>query len=77
MSRNRKKFINPRYFLNETVEEPQQFAGDLDTVAAASEEIERVLNQLSDSGVDNAGLKALPQNIIKDIDDGFVTGYIT
>ena len=69
---NRRKFINPRYFLNETVEEPQQLAGDLETVAAASEEIERILNQLYDSGVQNDGLKALLQNIIKDIDSGFV-----
>tara|TARA_B100000287_G_scaffold295642_1_gene278867 strand:- start:266 stop:544 length:279 start_codon:yes stop_codon:yes gene_type:complete len=83
-----KKFIDPRYFMDEKREKIQeveigggdqtiqglepQFAGDLETVAAASEEIERILNQLYDSGVDNDGLKALLQNIIKDIDSGFV-----
>jgi hypothetical protein len=72
MSRNRKKFINPRYFLEETVEPPQQYAGDIETVADAVQSIEQILNQLYDSGVNNDGLKAALQQIIKDIDSGFV-----
>ena len=102
MRRKHKKFIDPRYFMEEKLEEnrppfkggyqheepdnsevkptpggyqkeePQQFSGDVKDVAAAQEKIEGVLNALYDTGVDNDGLKALLQNIIKDIDSGFV-----
>ena len=48
------------------------YAGDLDDVADAQEKIEEILNALYDTGVDNEGLKALLNNIIKDINSGFV-----
>tara|TARA_B100001029_G_C14718163_1_gene263675 strand:+ start:65 stop:364 length:300 start_codon:yes stop_codon:yes gene_type:complete len=48
------------------------FSGDVQDVAAAQEKIEVVLNALYDSGVENEGLKALLNNIIRDIDSGFI-----
>ncbi len=50
----------------------RNYSGDVKDVAAAQEKIEVVLNALYDSGVDNDGLKALLNNVIKDIDSGFV-----
>ncbi len=51
-------------------EQPTQHPGNVEDVAAAQEEIEVILNELFDAGVDNAGMVALLQNIIKDIEDG-------
>jgi len=50
----------------------RKLAGRLEDVAAAQEQIEVVLNALYDSGVENEGLIALLNNIIRDIDSGFV-----
>tara|TARA_E500000331_G_C17253597_1_gene712200 strand:+ start:1451 stop:1978 length:528 start_codon:yes stop_codon:yes gene_type:complete len=50
----------------------RNLAGRLEDVAAAQEQIEVVLNALYDSGVENEGLIALLNNIIRDIDSGFV-----
>ena len=47
-------------------------SGNLQDVAAAQEKIEEILNTLYDNGVENDGLKALLNNIIRDIDEGFV-----
>ena len=47
-------------------------SGNLEDVAAAQEQIEVILNDLYDNGVENDGLKALLNNIIRDIDAGFV-----
>ena len=47
-------------------------SGNLQDVADAQAAIEEILNDLWDSGVQNDGLKALLQNIIRDIDEGFV-----
>lgn len=49
-----------------------QYSGDVQDVANAQEQIEAILNALWDKGVDNDGLKALLNNIITDIDRGFV-----
>ena len=49
-----------------------QYSGDVQDVANAQEQIEEILNALWDKGVDNDGLKALLNNIITDIDRGFV-----
>ena len=49
-----------------------QYSGNVKDVADAQEQIEVVLNTLYDNGVDNEGLKALLNNIIVDIDRGFV-----
>ena len=49
-----------------------QYSGDVQDVADAQEQIEEILNALWDKGVDNDGLKALLNNIIRDIDRGFV-----
>jgi len=45
---------------------------DFDDVSDAQEKIEEILNALYNTGVDNEGLKALLNSMIKDIDDGFV-----
>jgi hypothetical protein len=50
----------------------KKHAGNLQDVAAAQEKIEEILNTLYDNGVENDGLKALLNNIIRDIDEGFV-----
>jgi len=50
----------------------KKYSGSVQDVADAQEQIEVVLNALYDSGVDNEGLKALLNNIIVDIDRGFV-----
>ena len=50
----------------------EEYAGNLQDVADAQEQIEVILNDLYDKGVENDGLKALLNNIIRDIDDGFV-----
>ncbi len=50
----------------------RNLSGRLEDVAAAQEQIEVVLNALYDSGVENEGLIALLNNIIRDIDSGFV-----
>jgi len=50
----------------------RNLAGRLEDVAAAQEQIEVVLNALYDSGVENEGLIALLNNIIRDINSGFV-----
>lgn len=50
----------------------RNLAGRLEDVAAAQEQIEVILNALYDNGVENDGLKALLNNIIRDIDEGFV-----
>jgi len=50
----------------------ENLAGRLEDVAAAQEKIEEILNTLYDTGVENDGLKALLNNIIRDIDEGFV-----
>ena len=50
----------------------KKHSGDVQDVADAQEQIEVVLNALWDKGVDNDGLKALLNNIIRDIDRGFV-----
>ncbi len=47
-------------------------SGNLEDVAAAQAEIENILNSLWNGGVENDGLIALLNNIIKDINDGFV-----
>ena len=47
-------------------------SGNLEDVAAAQAEIENILNSLWNSGVENDGLIALLNNIIKDINSGFV-----
>ena len=49
-----------------------QYSGNVEDVSDAQEQIEVILNALYDSGVDNEGLKALLNNIIADIDRGFV-----
>ena len=58
--------------LRKIVKEEIQYAGSLKDVAAAQEQIEEILNDLYDRGVENDGLKALLNNIITDIDRGFV-----
>ena len=58
--------------LRQIVKEEVQYAGNLEDVAAASAAIEEILNDLWDLGVQNDGLKALLNNIIDDIDRGFV-----
>ena len=58
--------------LRRIIKEETQYTGDLRDVVSASQEIEGILNQLWNAGVDNDGLKALLNNIIKDIDRGFV-----
>jgi len=58
--------------LRRIIKEETQYTGDLRDVESASQEIEGILNKLWDVGVDNNGLKALLNNIIKDIDSGFV-----
>ena len=50
----------------------KQFKGSLSDVEQASNRIEEILNDLYDRGVENDGLKALLNNIIRDIDRGFV-----
>ena len=50
----------------------RNYSGDVKDVAAAQEKIEEILNTLYDNGVENDGLKALLNNIIRDIDEGFV-----
>ena len=50
----------------------KKYSGNVKDVADAQEQIEVVLTALYDSGVDNEGLKALLNNIIVDIDRGFV-----
>lgn len=50
----------------------KKYSGDVRDVADAQEQIEVVLNALWDKGVNNEGLKALLNNIIRDIDRGFV-----
>jgi len=49
-----------------------QYSGNVEDVADAQEQIEVILNALYDNGVENDGLKALLNNIIRDIDQGFV-----
>ena len=58
--------------LKRIIKEETQYAGRLEDVADASDAIEQILNDLWDSVVSNEGLKALLQNIIRDIDSGFV-----
>lgn len=58
--------------LRRIISEETQYAGNLEDVAAAQTEIENILNSLWNSGVENDGLKALLNNIIRDIDAGFV-----
>ena len=53
-------------------EAARNLSGRLEDVAAAQEQIEVILNALYDTGVQNDGLKALLNNIIRDIDSGFV-----
>ena len=53
-------------------EQPTQYPGDVEDVADAQEQIEVILNDLYDKGVNNDGLIALLQNIIKDVESGFV-----
>ncbi len=50
----------------------EKYSGDIQDVAAAQEKIEEILNALYDNGVENDGLKALLNNILDDIDAGFV-----
>ena len=50
----------------------EKYSGDIKDVAAAQEKIEEILNALYDNGVENDGLKALLNNILDDIDAGFV-----
>ena len=50
----------------------RNLAGRLEDVAAAQEQIEVILNTLYDAGVENEGLIALLNNIIRDINEGFV-----
>jgi hypothetical protein len=50
----------------------RNLAGRLEDVAAAQEQIEVILNALYDAGVENEGLIALLNNIIRDINEGFV-----
>ena len=47
-------------------------SGNLEDVAAAQTEIENILNSLWNGGVENDGLIALLNNIIRDINAGFV-----
>ena len=47
-------------------------SGNLEDVAAAQDEIENILNSLWNGGVENEGLIALLNNIIRDINNGFV-----
>ena len=61
-----------RRIIKERVGSGGQYTGNLQDVAAAQAEIELILNKLYDSGVENDGLKALLNNIIRDIDSGFV-----
>lgn len=58
--------------LQRIIKEETQYAGRLEDVEAAQEEIENILNSLWNSGVENDGLIALLNNIIRDINDGFV-----
>jgi DNA-binding transcriptional regulator YhcF (GntR family) len=58
--------------LKSIIREEAQLAGSLQDVAAAQEEIENILNALYDTGVDNEGLKALLNNIITDVERGFI-----
>ena len=53
-------------------EQPTQYPGAVEDVADAQEQIEVLLNDLYDKGVNNDGLIALLQNIIKDVESGFV-----
>ena len=53
-------------------EQPTQYPGAVEDVADAQEQIEAILNDLYDKGVNNDGLIALLQNIIKDVESGFV-----
>jgi len=50
----------------------RKYSGDVKDVAAAGEEIESILNDLYDKGVNNDGLIALLNEIIRDIERGFV-----
>ena len=50
----------------------RNLAGRLEDVAAAQEKIEVILNALYDTGVENEGLIALLNNIIRDINEGFI-----
>jgi len=58
--------------LRRIIKEEAQYAGNLEDVAAAQAEIENILNSLWNGGVENEGLIALLNNIIKDINSGFV-----
>ncbi len=58
--------------LKRIIKEETQYAGNLEDVAAAQAEIENILNSLWNGGVENEGLIALLNNIIKDINSGFV-----
>ena len=53
-------------------EQPTQYPGAVEDVADAQEQIEVILNDLYEKGVNNDGLIALLQNIIKDVESGFV-----
>ena len=53
-------------------EQPTQYPGAVEDVADAQEQIEAILNDLYDKGVNKDGLIALLQNIIKDVESGFV-----
>ena len=48
------------------------YSGDLNDVEKATSQIEEILNDLYGKGVENDGLKALLNDIIHDIDSGFV-----
>ena len=63
--------INKRQ-LRKIVKEEMQYAGSLQDVSDAQDAIEVILNDLYNKGVENDGLKALLNNIIRDIDAGFV-----
>jgi len=53
-------------------EQPTQYPGAVEDVADAQEQIEVILNDLYEKGVNNDGLIALLQNIIRDVESGFV-----
>jgi hypothetical protein len=58
--------------LRQIIKEETQYPGDVRDVAAAGEQIESILNDLYDKGVNNDGLIALLNEIIRDIESGFV-----